>query len=214
MRSFSHPFAQRGIALITSLLMLVIITLLALSMYRGIGLQEKIAGNTREKQRSLQTAESALQYAEWWLNWFPSQPGNSLATIIPIAPANTCSGTHYNANVVTNMVVCSNALTNAATSLPWPGAGDYTPPAMTVAAGGGVVSAGGDINYAGTSALYIQYLPASSSGTTNVFQITAVGYGGSANGASVLQSTYSLTLTGSGSGATSATSATGFSTSY
>ena len=36
---------QRGVALVTSLLLLVIITILALSMFRSFGTQEKIAGN-------------------------------------------------------------------------------------------------------------------------------------------------------------------------
>ena len=37
-------------------------------MFRSFGMQEKIAGNMREKQRALQAAVSAEQYAEWWLS--------------------------------------------------------------------------------------------------------------------------------------------------
>lgn len=59
--------AQRGMALITSLLLLVVMTILALSMFRSYGMQEKIAGNVREKQRALNAAVSAQQYAEWAL---------------------------------------------------------------------------------------------------------------------------------------------------
>jgi type IV pilus assembly protein PilX len=170
--------------------MLVIITLLALSMFRSFGLQERIAGNTREKQRSLQTAQSALQYAEWWLNWYPNQSGNSIATITTGAAA--CSGSHYNANTVANMVVCSNALpSTAVTDLTWPGAGDYSPPTINAPGGGGVAS-NGDINYLKPpSSVYIQYLGLN--GQSYLFLVTAVGYGGSVDGASVLQSTYSLT---------------------
>ena len=58
---------QRGVALVTSLLLLVIITILALSMFRSFGTQERIAGNLREKERALHAADSAQQYAEWWL---------------------------------------------------------------------------------------------------------------------------------------------------
>ena len=58
---------QRGFALMTSILLLFIITILALSMFRGFATQEHIAGNLREKERALHAATSAEQYAEWWL---------------------------------------------------------------------------------------------------------------------------------------------------
>lgn len=65
--SLNRSRRQRGIALITCLLLLVMLTLLAISMFRGYGLQQKLAGNTREKQRAFEAAESALQYGEYWL---------------------------------------------------------------------------------------------------------------------------------------------------
>jgi len=61
------PRSQRGVVLISSLLLLLVVTIMALSMFRSFGMQEKIAGNVREKQRALQSANSAQQYAEWWL---------------------------------------------------------------------------------------------------------------------------------------------------
>ena len=54
--------------LVTSLLLLVVVTLLGLSMFRSYGIQQRIAGNVREKQRALQAAMSAQQYGEWWLS--------------------------------------------------------------------------------------------------------------------------------------------------
>ena len=47
--SLNRSRRQRGIALITCLLLLVMLTLLAISMFRGYGLQQKLAGNTREE---------------------------------------------------------------------------------------------------------------------------------------------------------------------
>ena len=44
---------EGGIVLISSLLLLLIVTVMALSMFRSFGVQEKIAGNMREKQRAL-----------------------------------------------------------------------------------------------------------------------------------------------------------------
>ena len=58
---------QHGVVLVTSLLLLLVVTIMALSMFRSFGIQEKIAGNVREKQRAVQAAVSAQQYAEWWL---------------------------------------------------------------------------------------------------------------------------------------------------
>lgn len=178
-RPCASASAQRGIALITSLLILVIMTLLALSMFRSFGLQEKIAGNTREKQRSLQTAESALQYGEWWL----SQGTESTTGI-------TCTSV-YSANTVGSMQTCANPLLKP-TTLPWAARGDYLPPTMTVAAGGGQ-TAGGDINYVSPPSLYINYLGLDLTGKSLMYQVTAAGYGGSANGASVVQSIYAIT---------------------
>jgi type IV pilus assembly protein PilX len=59
--------AQRGMVLISSLLLLIVVTIIALSMFRSFGMQEKIAGNMREKQRAFQGAVSAQEFAENWL---------------------------------------------------------------------------------------------------------------------------------------------------
>jgi Tfp pilus assembly protein PilX len=55
---------QRGFALIASLLILVILTLLGVSMFSGVGLQERMAGNLRTKTRALDAANAALSAAE------------------------------------------------------------------------------------------------------------------------------------------------------
>ncbi len=60
--------SQRGMVLVTSLLLLLVVTMLAVSMFRSMGLDEKIAGNMRDKQRALNAAETAEQYAENWLS--------------------------------------------------------------------------------------------------------------------------------------------------
>src|SRR5882762_6154874 len=100
--------AQRGMVLISSLLLLVVVTIIALSMFRSFGVQEKISGSMREKQRALQAAVSAQQYAENWLS------GN--ATAVP-AP---CSNL-LNANTGQGQI-CSNKLSLAVpdvTDVPW-----------------------------------------------------------------------------------------------
>jgi type IV pilus assembly protein PilX len=59
---------QSGIVLICSLLLLLVVTIIALAMFRSMGLGEKISGNERETQRALHAAVLAEQYAEWWLS--------------------------------------------------------------------------------------------------------------------------------------------------
>ncbi|WP_261803598.1 PilX N-terminal domain-containing pilus assembly protein [Variovorax sp. PAMC26660] len=173
-------------ALITSLLILVVVTLIAVSMYRSFGLQEKIAGNTLEKQRSLQAAESALRYGEWWIQ----QANTGLAV--------ACSGNAVNGNVLTNMRVCTNMLSKPET-LPWAGAMDYQPPTMSISLNGGLnntdPSKANDINYVKTPSLYIAYLGLGPDGKSVLYQVTGAGYGGSStDSASVVQSVYAMTF--------------------
>lgn len=172
---------ERGIALITSLLILVVVTLIAVSMYKSFGLQEKLAGNTLEKQRSLLAADSALRYGEWWIGQGNTGSG---------AP---CSGV-VNANVQANMKICSNGLPTPA-SLPWANRFEYKPPAMTLATGTarGGLSTNGDVNYATTPSVYVSYMGLGPDGKSMLYQVTGAGYGGSTTSASVLQSVYAVT---------------------
>lgn len=172
---------QAGIALITSLLFLIMLTLLALPLLRSFGLEEKIAGNTREKERAFQVAENALQYSEWWL--VDRQPADGIdCTSPPPVGAN-------------DVRVCNQVLTNPADPSGWQGATQYTPPQFTVAAGGGT-NAGAfgnsDINYASVPGLYVAYLGASPDSSETFFSINSAGYGGGSDTAAVVQSAFKL----------------------
>lgn len=183
--SRSHPTharpRERGFVLIVAMLFLIVLTVLSVSMFRSYNLQERIAGNTREKERALEAAQSALQYGEWWL----SQGNGSTGT--------ACSGVR-NANTLSQMQVCSNLLAKPA-SLPWSARADYLPPNMTVPAGGGTggVASSGDINYYAKPGLSIGYLGLSPDGKSLLYQVSAFGYGGSTTAAAVVQSTYQVT---------------------
>ena len=59
---------ERGVVLIAALLLLVVMSILAMTMFRTNGVQELIAGNVREKQRAVQTAMDAETYAEMVLS--------------------------------------------------------------------------------------------------------------------------------------------------
>jgi type IV pilus assembly protein PilX len=185
-RSFG-PHAARGIALVTSLMLLLIITLLALSMFRSFGIQGRIAGNTREKQRALLAAEAAQQFAEYWLM-------NNSSTVSDTDCTSTANN-WLNANLGGGQI-CSNALASV-TTLPWTVGGQqvgvqYNPGlALTIQAAGGVAG-----SYAQIPVFYIADLGAVvgcvSSPCPEAYQIDAVGYGGNSNTVAVVESTYEV----------------------
>lgn len=170
---------QRGFVMVSSLLLLLVVTIIAISMFRNLGIQERIAGNMREKHRALHAAESAQQYAEWWLT-----SGDNVNQTF------NCNALQ-NANLNQGQV-CLNALPTVVadvTAVPWQIGGvdvgtDYTPPAMNVTAATGAGT------YVQAPRFYISLLGAAASGQGNVYQIDAVGYGGTANAVAVVESTY------------------------
>jgi type IV pilus assembly protein PilX len=182
MRNQNHRAhrAQRGMALITALLLLIVVTIMALSMFRSYGIQERIAGNTRDKQRAINAAESAQQYAEYWLT----------STAAPSAAV--CG-----VGMVPDSVgqVCSNGLANPA-SVPWAGYVGYTQ--FTANGGNGVTNtvnattptAG---SYYQPPGFYITDLGPNAGTPGEVYQIDAVGYGGTANTVAVVESTFLIT---------------------
>jgi type IV pilus assembly protein PilX len=183
------PDRQRGMALITALLLLVVVTIMALSMFRSYGTQERIAGNTRDKQRAFNAAVSAQQFAESSLltGSFPS--------------TGTCSG------IVSSSTgqVCSNPLVNV-TTVPWTIGVTYTP--FTSNSVNGVtnsiqaVKATADVysgsvltqsaSYAAAPVFYITDVGPNKDPTApgEVYQIDALGYGGTANTVAVVESTF------------------------
>jgi len=168
---------ERGFVLVVGMIFLVVLMMLGVALFRSGGLQERIAGNTREKQRALEAAQSALQYGEWWLGQTNRGSGAACASVI-------------NANVLSQMQVCSNPLASPST-LPWAARADYLPPMMSVASGAGV-AANGDINYQAKPGLYVTYLGLTPSGSAQLYQVTAFGYGGNASTAAVVQSVYQM----------------------
>jgi type IV pilus assembly protein PilX len=179
--------AQRGFILITGLLFLVVMTLVALAMFRGTGLMERISANARDKQRSFEAAQTALQYGEWWLG--------TQSTFT----ASACNGL-VNGDTPSNIHVCSNAL--ASLTPPWANAFTHTPPNLSVnAAGttGGLVTSSdttSDTKYNQLPGFYLEYLGISSSTGASVYQVTAYGYGGDATTMTVVRSTYAAPKAG------------------
>ena len=182
MRAGIDRSTQRGMALIASLLLLVVVTILALSMFRSFGVEEKIAGNVREKQRALHAAESAQQYAERWL------------------ASNATFGTGCTALLNANLnqgQICSAPLVNnndhsKIVTLPWPGVGVTYNPAkadgtlmLNVAAAGTAQD-----TYYAVPQFYIYDVGPSADGTGELYQIDALGYGSNPNAVAIVESTY------------------------
>jgi type IV pilus assembly protein PilX len=177
--------AQRGMVLISSLLLLVVVTIIALSMFRSFGVQEKISGNMREKQRALQAAVSAQQYAENWLS--------ANATAVP-AP---CSNL-LNANTGQGQI-CSNKLSLAVpdvTNVPWQIGGvdvgvRFLPNSMVVSA---TTSVSATPSFYDIPRFYISDLGPSADPNIpgEIYQVDAAAYGGSSSTAAVVESTYAV----------------------
>ncbi len=66
-RTTTSPDKQHGITLAISLIFLLILTILGISAMSTSSLQEKMAGNMKDKVLSFQAAESALTTAENWM---------------------------------------------------------------------------------------------------------------------------------------------------
>lgn len=64
----------RGAALVVGLLILLVITIIGLSSMRSTLLEERMAGNLRDRARAFEAAEAALRAAEGWLLSQSSRP--------------------------------------------------------------------------------------------------------------------------------------------
>jgi type IV pilus assembly protein PilX len=189
---------QTGIVLVSSLLLLLVVTIMALSIFRSFGLQERIAGNTRDKQRALQVAESVQQYAELWIANSSGAPV-AVATGIASSADSVCAAA---ATMPTTPQICVNNLTSlgvSVTNAPWASGGQfigvqYTPPGMSVNGGAtGTVST--DVYYT-QPAFYITDLGAPAGSLVagagskgEVYKIDAYGSGVSPTTLSVVEST-------------------------
>lgn len=185
---------QLGMVLITTLLLLVVVTLLALAMFRGVGLEQTIAGNTMEKQRALQAAVSAQQYAEQWLQ-----------TNIASSPAVDCSAQASSSTAAPT--ICTDILANSVDSgsvakVPWTiGGGNvgytYNPVNTTTNANYFPVDpSGARDSYYGAPIVYISQLGVDATLSNAVdYRIDAWSYGGNQTTVAVVESTYQIRYT-------------------
>lgn len=180
---------DRGIVLIAALAVLLMLTLLSIGMFRSLGLGGRIAGNTREKAHACAAAQSALQGAESWL-----ASGSATAAAL-------CNGVSSIPQVCTGAVSQQTFYT-----APWSFGTTFVPPSVTV---NGTTSAEVTTNVVSgtlpqTQATYLyadpQYYitvlgPDPGQINATLYQVTALGYGGSPSAVAVVQSVYSVSAT-------------------
>jgi type IV pilus assembly protein PilX len=153
-------------------------------MFRSFGMQEKIAGNVREKQRALHAAESAQQYAERWLATNATFGGTCTALLSAnLGQGQICSAPMVNLNDHT-----------AIASLPWPGVGVTYNPVDGTGAGMMNVAAAGSAQdtYYSLPQFYIYDVGPSKDGQGELYQVDALGYGANPNAVAIVESTFEV----------------------
>jgi type IV pilus assembly protein PilX len=174
-------------ALVSAILLLLVLTILSVGMFRSFGLQERIAGNTREKQRATHAAEAAQNYAEWWL----STSGGVNAT-----NGTACSAALTAATICTNVI--TNVITPSSSTSSWQIAPSYTPSNMNVGAAGSGTAGTADY-YIQAPEYYISFLASDynpkGGSLVNAYQVDGMSYAGNNTTVSVVESTYLVSVT-------------------
>lgn len=95
--------AERGVALVVALILLLVTTILGLASIRSTSLQERMSANMYDRSLALQRAESALRAAEAAVtkDWSIANLGGvdcsaAAATLCPIIPASTFTSSDTN----------------------------------------------------------------------------------------------------------------------
>jgi type IV pilus assembly protein PilX len=80
----SGPVHQRGTTLVVSLIILLLMTLLGVTAIQTSTIEERMAGNTNDRNMAFQAAETALRAGEVWLNGF--------GAVMPVANTSASNG--------------------------------------------------------------------------------------------------------------------------
>ncbi|UVE18495.1 PilX N-terminal domain-containing pilus assembly protein [Pseudomonas sp. LS44] len=105
---------QQGASLFIALIILLVVTLLALSSAREVTLESRITGNYIEQQRLANSAESGLRDGE----------ASVVASITPLEPTSSCAAVDANAQPPCLLNLINNAYTY---TLQFATAGKYRP---------------------------------------------------------------------------------------
>lgn len=179
LQPISNTKYQRGAVLIVGLIMLLLLTMVGLASIRGSDLQERMAGNMRDKNLAFQSAEGALRIAEDALNTANSLPSFKGA-IVGYWPDLTAPGA-ITTNPVTWTATDWNAKSIQLTAGKLPGLVEQPRYIIEqVLVNAAAANKGGGID--------IESLEKMSN--AEYYRITARGLGGTADAESILQTTF------------------------
>lgn len=200
-------FNQSGMVLVSGLLLLLVVTIMALSVFRSFGVQERIAGNIREKTRAVQAAMSTQQFAEWWLATQSNAPRAISEGLAADAAIPCANGLILDANTGQGQI-CLNSLLSIgpmSSLVSWPTAViagnsttgvQYTPTNYNYVTTGGAQVTNSAITtdyYYTRPRFYIADVGPLPTGRGEVYQVDAYSFGESASSLAVVESTVAIT---------------------
>lgn len=164
---------QRGAVLMVALIMLLLLTLIGMAAIRGSTLQERMAGNMRDRNLAFQSAEAGLLAAEAVLDGaaLPSFGGGTAGYGQPVAKPGNASFWDSTFNWGANALRPALGLLHVKTQP------QYFVEEVAIAPGNETGSA-------------VDFESAYRSGTGTIYRITSRAEGGSADAVVILQSTY------------------------
>ena len=172
LRNQNTQFRQRGVVLVVSLVMLLVVTLIAVSSMQGTMLEEKMAGNTKDRNLAFQTTESALREAENYIEGIVSMGGfDGASGLFGLADAEP----YYEVNTT-----WSDATQHVPATSDY---GSYGKPQYYIKHFTTVAGTEGAMNMSG-------YGDNKGTGDVTIFKITARGTGGNADSAEVILRTH------------------------
>lgn len=190
---------QRGAALIVGLIMLLLLTLIGVAGMRDTLLQEKMAGNMRDRELALQAAESALRAAETKAGALTEPTFNNTNGMYDL---NTTAGQTAMARVKSSVPISEQAfwqqttLWTNTTSVVYPNTLDdvIAPPRYVIEKLGNALSADKSSYTGGSDPNFVQDITANVEVPEIItypdYRITARGQGVSADAVVILQTTF------------------------
>lgn len=190
---------QRGAALIVGLIMLLLLTLIGVAGMRDTLLQEKMAGNMRDRELALQAAESALRAAETKVGALTEPTFNNTNGMYDL---NTTAGQTAMARVKSSVPISEQAfwqqttLWTNTTSVVYPNTLDdvIAPPRYVIEKLGNALSADKSSYTGGSDPNFVQDITANVEVPEIItypdYRITARGQGVSADAVVILQTTF------------------------
>ena len=95
---YPFPGRQQGIALIVALIFLAVLALLGVTIARNSSMEERMAGNTRDRDLAFQAAEAALKDAEADLPGYLANAFDGSTTgLVTYNPANASNAAYWSA---------------------------------------------------------------------------------------------------------------------